>query len=247
MAESDGLYKLTQYLNQTRRQAEASIDTLNQQILELRKENEAQKQCCKKAEEERDQFKNLADKRLQERARLQERDDWKSLIDSVQKDRSRLQTMCCELEGELEQSRGEVAELEEQLRIAEERSLSPDMSHMSQSANGEEVVGPGDPEEADASSGENKESPKPVLAGLHITEERSGTPSPTVSPVRINGRDMAFNFATPMTVAKQLKVELKKAQSQVRHASPAGCCAVCRVQCVVCSAPAALCSPALLF
>jgi len=40
MSSSDGLKRLTEYLNQTRRQAEASIDILNQRITELEEVNE---------------------------------------------------------------------------------------------------------------------------------------------------------------------------------------------------------------
>jgi predicted nucleic acid-binding Zn-ribbon protein len=40
MTSSEGLAKLTEYLNQTRRQAEASIDLLNEKIKELEQKNE---------------------------------------------------------------------------------------------------------------------------------------------------------------------------------------------------------------
>ena len=40
MSASDGLLKLTEYLNQTRRQAEAAIDVLNNRIEEMKEENE---------------------------------------------------------------------------------------------------------------------------------------------------------------------------------------------------------------
>ena len=39
MSESDGLKKLTEYLNQTRRQAETAIDVLNKKIDEMEQEN----------------------------------------------------------------------------------------------------------------------------------------------------------------------------------------------------------------
>jgi hypothetical protein len=39
MSENDGLKKLTEYLNQTRRQAEAAIDALNIKIQEMKDEN----------------------------------------------------------------------------------------------------------------------------------------------------------------------------------------------------------------
>ena len=39
MSESDGLQKLTAYLNQKRRQAEMAVDALNLQTEDLQKEN----------------------------------------------------------------------------------------------------------------------------------------------------------------------------------------------------------------
>ncbi|KAJ1397444.1 hypothetical protein B484DRAFT_458698 [Ochromonadaceae sp. CCMP2298] len=211
MSESDGLHKLTQYLNQIRRQAEASIDTLNQQIQELRDENSKCKQDCKTAEAQRDHFKGLAAGQTTKQ-RLQERDDWKSLIDSVQKDRSRLQTQCCELEVELEQSRGEVADLEAELRrLSEERSPGSLSNHPDQLVGTGEELGSG---EAEASSGENKESGLSVQVLAASSEDSSV--SSLMSPVRtIHGREMSLNFSSPVTVAKQLKVELKRAHSQI--------------------------------
>jgi regulator of replication initiation timing len=40
MSSADGLQKLTEYLNQTRRQAEAAIDVLNKRIFELQESND---------------------------------------------------------------------------------------------------------------------------------------------------------------------------------------------------------------
>ena len=83
MSESDGLSKLAEYLNQTRRQAEQSIDILNAKISELANESEA-------ISSERDYFRNYSEQLKLENSqkwRLQERDDWKSLVESVQTDR----------------------------------------------------------------------------------------------------------------------------------------------------------------
>ena len=40
MSAADGLQKLTEYLNQTRRQAETAIDVLNKRIFELQENND---------------------------------------------------------------------------------------------------------------------------------------------------------------------------------------------------------------
>lgn len=90
MSESAGLAKLTEYLNQTRKQAELSIDILNKKISELENENE-------RLSGEKDYFHSLTLQLKIENSkkwRLQERDDWKSLVDSIQIDRTRLQNVC---------------------------------------------------------------------------------------------------------------------------------------------------------
>jgi hypothetical protein len=110
-----GLAKLTEYLNQTRRQAEASIDVLNTKIQALTEENE-------KLAGERDQYRRYAEQLQTEgskKSRFQERDDWKALLDSVQRDRSRLQDECARLAGELEQARAEATVLEQELHHAQ--------------------------------------------------------------------------------------------------------------------------------
>ena len=116
MSQKEGLAKLTEYLNQTRRQAEASIDVLNAKINELNEDNE-------KLNGEKEYYRQYSEQLKLENSkkwRLQERDDWKSLVDSVQHDRSRLQEECARLEAELEQSRAEVKVLEEEIGVIHE-------------------------------------------------------------------------------------------------------------------------------
>ena len=113
MSESDGLSKLAEYLNQTRRQAEQSIDILNAKISELANESEA-------ISSERDYFRNYSEQLKLENSqkwRLQERDDWKSLVESVQTDRGRLQENCIRLEIELEEAKAGVKILEEEINL----------------------------------------------------------------------------------------------------------------------------------
>lgn len=113
MSEQDGLAKLTAYLQQTRKQAEQSIDLLNTKIASLVDENDA-------VTAERDHFRNYSQQLKLENSqkwRLQERDDWKSLVDSVQIDRGRLQDTCNRLEIELEEARANVKILEEEINM----------------------------------------------------------------------------------------------------------------------------------
>eukprot|EP01041_Mallomonas_annulata_P002586 gene2586-5058_t len=102
---SDGVQKLTEYLIQTRRQAEQSIDCLTQKVIELEAVCSSYQENLTKLEEERDYFKQHVEQLKIENSkkwRLQERDDWKALVDSVQKDRDRLQDECLRLENALE-------------------------------------------------------------------------------------------------------------------------------------------------
>jgi chromosome segregation ATPase len=113
MSEQEGLAKLAAYLQQTRKQAELSIDILNTRILSLENESEA-------ISSERDYFRNYSEQLKLENSkkwRLHERDDWKSLVESVQVDRARLQESCDNLEIELEEARAGVKILEEEINL----------------------------------------------------------------------------------------------------------------------------------
>ena len=107
-SESEGVTRLTAYLQQTKRQAEHSIDKMNQHIEELQEDLETSKLVSRQLEQERDYFRNLAEQLKQENTRkwrLQERDDWKALLESVQEDRERLQEDCSRLEDQLEMAK----------------------------------------------------------------------------------------------------------------------------------------------
>lgn len=205
MSESDGLQKLTAYLNQTRRQAEAAVDALNVQIASLRQENEAYEAICKELEEEKEVYRNQVEQLKQEgtmKHRLQERDDWRSLIDSVQKDRSRLQEECNTLETALEMAREEIAALQEELETfknvrqdadpcEEEEPFSRTSSPGIRSQRGSATMGSGSAEETNGIS--------------------------MLSPIfDRNGNEVSINFSeTPRNIVGQLKLELKKAYAQV--------------------------------
>jgi len=60
ISPSLGLIKLTEYLNQTRRQSEMAIDLLNNRIEELSQENERALKIAEKFEGERDYYRNYA-------------------------------------------------------------------------------------------------------------------------------------------------------------------------------------------
>lgn len=106
MMSSEGVQKLTEYLAATRRQAELSISSLNEKILDLQDEIGNLCDQNRKLADEKKYLEQLAHQLKSEssnKSRLQERDDWKGLVESIQKDRARLQDECLRLEMELEQ------------------------------------------------------------------------------------------------------------------------------------------------
>ena len=205
MSESDGLHKLTAYLNQTRRQAEAAVDALNEQISDLRDENEKYALLVTKVEEEKDYYKSLCEKMKQEstiKHRLQERDEWKSLIENVQRDRSRLQDLCNNLETELDNAKYEITELK---------------TEIDRVSNGGQALS-----DSNDVSGTPRASPSRMSTSLlQIDCEREGEDPlcpPMLSPVLDrNGNALNLNFnASPALLVRQLKLELRKAYAQVR-------------------------------
>lgn len=164
-----GLAKLTEYLNQTRRQAENSIDILNTRIKELTDENE-------KLSSDREHYRQLSEQMKLENSKkwkLQERDDWKSLVDSVQKDRSRLQEECARLEAQLEQSNAEVKVLEDEIGVMHEMYGT---NHPSTNAS--------DPAAAGA-NGDVRESDSHETDGTHM---HSCTATATATTAQMSGR-----------------------------------------------------------
>ena len=126
MSTSDGLQRLTEYLNQTRRQAELAIDTLNKRLLELEATNHEMVAQTDRLRTERDYFLGLCEQLKVENStkwRLQERDDWKALVESVQSDRARLQDHCSNLEQQIELTNIEIDRLNKELEIASGRVI----------------------------------------------------------------------------------------------------------------------------
>lgn len=114
MGEDGGLRKLTEYLNQTRRQAEIAIDTLNAKLFELEEANKMLSTANDELTVENEYYKNLVEQLKVEgtrKSRLQERDDWKALVDSIQTDRVRLQEKNITLAQQLEDAEKEIERL----------------------------------------------------------------------------------------------------------------------------------------
>ena len=206
MSESEGLQKLTAYLNQTRRQAEAAVDALNVEISRLKQENDAYEAICRELEEEKEQYRLQVEQLKQEgttKHRLQERDDWRSLIDSVQKDRSRLQEECNTLETALEMAREEITTLQEEL----------ERRNGEQQESGVFCEGA---ESFSRTSSPGNRSQRGSLTMINTSAE-DGSGTAMLSPILDrNGNELNINFTeTPRNIVGQLKLELKKAYSQV--------------------------------
>lgn len=112
--ESDGLHKLTEYMNQIRKQSEHAIDFLNTRVHDLEIENQQLKELSSKYKDERDVLKSTVEQlKLENNAKwkFQERDDWKALVGSLQADRDRLRSELSEMESRLEIANNELTEL----------------------------------------------------------------------------------------------------------------------------------------
>ena len=235
---SEGVQKLIEYLNQTRRQAEQAVDCLNERIKELEEICEESNRRAEKLEEEvcskykcitellfvspqRDYYQRYAEQLKIENSkkwRLQERDDWKALVDSVQKDRDRLHDECLRLETELEHANNYIEQQETALAHAneqiEELTKTPTQDDESRISYDENV------------QNSNIVSPtsSPEQPRLHstISPLTIRTPSKNLTEI-LNSRILNnlnvddLGNQSPKSEVKYLKYELEKALAQVRN------------------------------
>ncbi len=202
MSESEGLAKLTEYLRQTRRQAEVAIDNLNGQITTLVQENEKLTNIIINLQHERDHFKGQLETLQQfnsNKAIFKERDDWRALVDSIQADRSRLQEENIALHQTLTKTNESITELKRQIEYLEEEKM-----HMSSQV--EELESKFNIS-SDVTTNSNPSSPSRQL------EQSTQF---LLSPVTVrNGQQLQFFADSPRSIARQLKFELRKAYEQV--------------------------------
>lgn len=199
MSESEGLIKLTEYLKQTRRQAEAAIDHLNEQIAILNNDNELKSQ---KLQDAYDQIRNmkLQMEKMKEdtsmKAVFKERDDWKSLVDSIQKDRARLQEENQALSVDLDFARDQISKLVDQVQelVRERDELVARGSTNDQLA----INVPSDPPQS-------------------ISPSASSHDSIILSPIidRRTGRPIVFQDSNHESLSRRLKDELKRVHDEV--------------------------------
>jgi chromosome segregation ATPase len=197
---SEGLQKLTDYLNQTRRQAAQAIDILNQRITELTTENDDLMIDIDRLRTERDHFHALSEQRATENAkkyRFKERDEWKALVESIQKDRSRLHEECNRLELALEEMTAKASSLEAELVESRARGLSEDsVNNRRSSSVSFDAMDPA--AVADPPAG-IADTPLKVPRSESLEEGRNGTATPK----------------TPRSMAKRLQSELMNAKAQL--------------------------------
>lgn len=204
MQESEGLSKLTEYLNQTRKQAAMSIDVLNSQIVELRAESDYNRRIVEELRADRDHYKQLSDQLRYEsttKHKLQERDDWKTLIDNMQKDRTRLSEECIQLRSQLQSATYEISLLHDEVIERKERDSSIDKESTSS-------------------------SPSSIASKTHRSPSISINGADQLSMIQPHSHDSsAADFdSSPFldssrspssSSSRQLKVELKKVQLEV--------------------------------
>lgn len=194
MDESEGLQKLTEYLKQTRRQAETAIDNLNGQIAALVKENDKLTNVILSLQQERDHFRTQLETIQQfhsTKAIFKERDDWRALVDNIQSDRTRLHEENGELHEQLRESQAIIQDLVKQVEYFRE-----ERTHLSMQV--EEL------EQRFHSDQNHKEPDTPTKENIQL------------SPVRIrDGHHIDFFPGSPRSVMRQLKFELKKAYEEV--------------------------------
>ena len=205
---SEGLLKLTEYLNQTRRQAEIAIDVLNSKISDLNTENEKLREEATALGIERDNLRQENENLKVENPkkwRFQERDDWKALVESVQKDRSRLQEECARLELSLEEAKEQISRLEEETiylsdALKKYRSMDNQLQ-TEQTANGAEVVGEESLSHFEDSSFETRRSNLSITIDSCFEDDMiaySGSSPPS-----------------PRVLTRKLQLELDQANAQV--------------------------------
>lgn len=222
MSESDGLAKLTEFLKQTRRQAELAIDNLNSQIQILTRENDELKGSITQIQHEKSEYKRLFEQLKQETSgkwKFKERDDWKCLVDNIQQDRTRLQEENNQLNALLSTTSKQVEELKTEIQKLysekdelEEanRMLLAEVEELKSSGERPKIIIDTNEDENDV----NRDSFPESKEG-RMSDELKLVLSPIVD--ESTGRRL-FSFDTsvsPHSLAKRLKEELRRTHSQV--------------------------------
>jgi chromosome segregation ATPase len=225
--ESEGLAKLTEYLKQTRRQAEIAIDNLNSQLSHVSNENEELRQAMKQLEQEKAEYKRLLEQLKQESSsknKFKERDDWKCLVDSIQQDRTRLQEENNQLQAFLSTASQQIEGLKQEMEKLNDEKLELEDINKKLQFQIDEL----EKERQNGVSEEKGSSTREkLLIRTHSNSIDNGpnglmetSPKSFISPVvdKSSGRQIfSFDTTSPHAIAKKLKDELLKAHAQVSN------------------------------
>jgi DNA repair exonuclease SbcCD ATPase subunit len=202
MSETEGLQKLTEYLKQTRRQAETAIDNLNGQVVVLKNENSELRLIVEKLQKDKFENEKLIEKLREENSnkwKFKERDEWKALVENIQRDRDRLQTEYNAVVAHLNDANEEICRLRDDLNVlSHEKQILENQLQSSQKAESNLL-----------DCGDGRSSPVGEFKDLILQ-------SPIVDR---NGDRLIFDdsIATPKSIALQLKLELRRAHEQVKN------------------------------
>lgn len=197
MAESEGLAKLTEYLKQTRRQAEIAIDNLNSQLVDTRQENELMRNTIVALQKEREENASLIQQLKTgngSKSKFKERDEWKALVENIQQDRDRLQTEYNHVVSMLEETNVELARTKQDLAL-----LSEEYHRVCEE------------------NQQLQQRPLSPIQAFSPTSSSHGAAS-LMSPVLDRHGQALFEEAamSPMSMAMRLKQELRKTNEEVR-------------------------------
>jgi hypothetical protein len=207
MSESEGLARLTEYLKQTRRQAEIAVDNLTNQVNTLNVENDELRRSVQRLEYEKKELRDLVDQIKKDgtvKSKFKERDEWRSLVDSMQQDRTRLQEENNELSSILANASQQIEELKAELsKVLYEKA---ELEQRSQQL--------GSPSKLKSET----LSPKSYDIGSLFFEDNTKTAMPSLSPIidkSTGGSIFTFDSSSLQTTARTLRDELSRTLSQV--------------------------------
>lgn len=192
MSETEGLAKLTEYLKQTRRQAEIAIDNLNNQLSDAQKENELLRSSVATLQKDRDDcIKTIQQLKTENSSKwkFKERDEWKALVDNIQKDRDRIQLEYNNVISHLEEVTIDLARTKQDLAL-----LTEDYHRLSEQQRLRSHSPATTPDSPASESKLSMMSPVFDRHGRNLFEENPGS---------------------PRTIALTLKQELRKTNEQV--------------------------------
>lgn len=209
MSESEGLAKLTEYLKQTRRQAEIAIDNLNSQLAEVQRENEALRSSVVTLQKEKELHISTIQQLKTDsgpKSKFKERDEWKALVENIQKDRDRIQQEYNSAVSQLEEANLELARTKQDIFLLTEElhnvtASNQFLQHHLQL-------------QQQQSQGVRSSSPIAPQSPSHESKQLSMM-SPVLDRYGRSIFDADDTLLSPHSAAQKLKQELRRSNEQV--------------------------------